>query len=86
MRVFIAIVLVFVVLFFLDFDAERLQELQILVVDLEFGIRRQGGNQRSLVWRFLALLADPDGGFEDQEDVVSTFLDAGDNLDRKSVV
>ena len=38
------------------------------------------GNQRSLVGRLLALLADADGGFEDQEDVVSAFFDAGDNF------
>ena len=67
-------------LLFIDLDAQRLQKFKVLVVDLEFRIRGQSGHQRSLVRRFFSLLAHPDGGFEDQEDIVSTFFDAGDNL------
>ena len=73
------LVLVALVFLNVNFDAERLEEFQVLVVDLEFRIGGQGRDQRSLIGRFFALLADADSRFENQEDVVSTLLDAGDN-------
>jgi hypothetical protein len=66
--------------FFFDLDAEGFEELEVLVADFEFGVGGEGGDERSLVGGFLALLADADGGFEDQEDVVTAFLDAGDDF------
>ena len=51
--------------FFLDLDTQRFEKLEVLIVDLEFGICRQSGDQRRLVGGFLALLADPDGGLKD---------------------
>ncbi len=66
--------------FFFDFDSEGFQELQILVADFELGVGGEGGDKRSLVGGFLALLADADRSFEDQENIVSTFFDAGDNF------
>ncbi len=68
------------IFFFFDFDAEGFEELEILVADFEFGIGGEGGDERSLVGGFFALLADADGGFEDQEDVVAAFFDAGDDF------
>ena len=68
-------------LFFLfDSDAEGFQELHVLIADFEFGIGRQSGNEGSLVGGFFALLADADGSFENQENVVATLLDAGDDF------
>ena len=64
----------------LDLDAQRLQELQVLIADLEFGIAGERGDQGSLVSGFLAGLADADGGFEDQENVVAAFLDFGNDI------
>src|ERR1017187_6013602 len=72
--------LVCVVLLFFNLNAQRLQEFEILVADLELRIRRQRGDERGFIGRFFALLADADGSFEDQEDVVATLLDAGDNF------
>src|SRR5580700_1670080 len=66
--------------FFFDSDAEGFQELHVLIADFEFGIGRESGNQGSLVGGFFALLADADGGFENQEYVVSAFFDAGDDF------
>jgi len=66
--------------FFLDLDAEGLQELEILVADFEFGVGGESSDEGSLVGGFLALLADADGGFEDQENVVAALFDAGDNF------
>src|SRR5580700_10267591 len=51
--------------FFLDLDTQRFEKLEILIVDLEFGICRQSGDQRRLVGGFLALLANPNGGLKD---------------------
>src|SRR5229473_2770809 len=66
--------------FFFDLDPERLQELEIRVVDFEFGVGGKRGDERGFVRRFFALLADADGGFEDQENIVAALLDAGDDL------
>jgi hypothetical protein len=66
--------------FFFDFDAEGFQEFEILVADFKFGVGRESGNQGSLVGRFFPLLADADGGFEDEENVVAAFFDAGDDF------
>jgi len=66
--------------FFLDLDAEGLQELEILVADFEFGVGGESSDEGSLVGGFLALLADADGGFEDQENVVAALFDAGDDF------
>src|ERR1700704_6072510 len=63
-----------------DLDAQRLEKLQILIADLEFGIGAEGGDQGSLVGRVFVLLADADGGFENEENVVATFLDAGNDF------
>src|ERR1700680_4831464 len=51
--------------FFLDLDTQRFEKLEILIVDLEFGICGQSGDQRRLVGGFLALLANPNGGLKD---------------------
>jgi len=66
--------------FFFDFDAERFQELEILVADFEFGVGGESGDEGSFVGGFFALLAYADGGFEDEEDVVTAFFDAGDDF------
>jgi hypothetical protein len=69
-------------LFFVELDAERLEKLEILIADLEFGIgaERACGNQGSVVGAVFSLFADADGGFEDEEDVVAAFFDSGDDL------
>src|ERR1700675_5159205 len=63
-----------------DLDAQRLEKLQILIADLEFSIRAEGGDQGSLVGGVFALLADADGGFENEENVVAAFLDPGNDF------
>ncbi len=65
-------------LFVLDFDAKLLQELEILVVDLELGVGGESGDERSFVGRLFALLADTNGGFKDQKNVVAALFDARD--------
>jgi hypothetical protein len=65
---------------FFDLDAERFQELQILIADFELGIGGQSGDEGSFVGGFFALLADADGGFENQENIVTALFDAGDNF------
>jgi hypothetical protein len=64
-------------IFFVDLDAERFQKLQILIADLEFRIGRKRSDKGCFVCGFIALLAHPDGSFKDQENIVSTFFDAG---------
>ena len=71
---------ILLLVFFADLDAERLEKLHILIADLEFGIAAEGGDQGSLVRGVLALFADADGSFENQENVVAAFLDAGNDL------
>ena len=66
--------------FLFDLNAEGLEELEILIVDLEFGIGGESGNKGSLVGSFFTLLADADGGFEDEKDVVTALFDAGDDF------
>jgi hypothetical protein len=63
-----------------NLDAQRLEKFQILIADLEFRIRTEGGDQGSLVGGALALFADADGGFENKKNIVAAFLDAGNNL------
>jgi hypothetical protein len=75
-----AVLLLGVAFFFFDLDAERFQELQILVADFEFWIRGKRGNQGSLVRGLFALLAHSDGGFKNEEDVISAVFDPGNNL------
>ena|SRR5580765_3563264 len=62
---------------FLDFDAKRFQELQVLVADLELGVSAESGDEGSLVAAGDTLFANPDGGFEDEKNIVAAFLDAG---------
>lgn len=69
-----------VVVFFVNLDAEGLEKLQILIADLELGIGAEGGDQGSLVGGVFALLADADGGFENEENVVAAFLDTGNDF------
>jgi len=66
-------------LFFVVFnlDAERFEEFQILIADFEVGIGAERGDKRGLVGSVFALFADADGGFENQENVIAAFLDAG---------
>src|SRR5208283_4774680 len=45
-----------------------------------FRVGAEGGDQRSLVSGVFALLADADGGFENQENVVAAFFDAGNDF------
>src|ERR1700732_1239744 len=63
----------------LNLDAERLEELQVLIVGLELS-----SPQRRLFAGFLATLAYPDGGFQHQEDIVAALFDSrrdiGDGL------
>jgi len=61
-----------------ELDAERFEKLQILIADFELGIgaERACGDQGGVVGRVFALLADADGCFENEEDVVAAFLDA----------
>jgi hypothetical protein len=66
--------------FFFDFDAKRFQELEIRVIDFEFGVSGESGDEGSFVGGFFALLADTDGGFEDQENIVTALFDAGDDF------
>ena len=66
--------------FFLDFDTEGFEELEILIVDFEFGIGGESGDEGSLVGGFLALLADADGGFQDQKDIVPALFNTRDDL------
>ena len=75
---------VLLLVFFVDLDAQRLEKLQILIADLEFGVGAEGGDQGSLVGGVFALLADADGGFEDEENVVAAFLDAGHDSAKRS--
>src|SRR6266853_6994913 len=63
-----------------DLDAEGLEKLQVLVADLEFCIGAESGDEGSLVGGVFALLADADGGFENEENVIATFLDAGNDF------
>src|SRR5215472_2536249 len=65
---------------FVDLDAQGLKELQVLVVDFKGGIAGQGGYQLRLVGRLFSLLAHPNGGFQYQEDVVSTLFYPGDHI------
>ena len=44
--------------FFFDLDTERFQEFEILIVDFEFRVGGEGGDQRGLVGGFFALLTD----------------------------
>src|SRR5258708_32407464 len=67
-------------LLYFDLDAERFQELQILVVDFKFRVRGKSGNERRFVGRLFSLLAHSDGGFEDQKNIVAAFFDAGDDF------
>ena len=67
-------------LFLPDLDAEGFEEFYVLIVDFEFGVGAEGGDEGSLVSPGHALFADADGGFEDEEDVVAAFLDAGDDF------
>ena len=64
----------------LDLDTQRLKEFHILIADLEIGIAGQSGYQGSLVAGFLAGLAYPDGGFQHQKDVVTSFFDPGNDI------
>jgi len=59
-------------------NAERFEKLQILIADFELGIgaERACGDQGGVVGRVFALFADADGCFENEEDVVTAFLDA----------
>src|SRR5579871_2194376 len=73
----IAEMLLLVLVVFFDFDAEGFKELQVLIVDLEFRVGGEGGDQGGLVRWLLALLADADRGFQNQENVVPAFFNAG---------
>lgn len=66
--------------FFFDLNAERFEELQVLIVDFEFRIGGKSGNQGSLVGGFLTLFTHADGGFEDQENIIAALFNARDNL------
>jgi hypothetical protein len=68
------------VAFVVDLDAERLEKFKILIADLELGIGAEGRYQGSLVGGVFALLADADGGFENEENVVAAFLDTGNDF------
>lgn len=59
----------------LNLDAQRLEELQILIADLEFS-----GHQRRLFAGLLTRLADPDRGFQHQKDIVSALFDSGNDI------
>ena len=59
--------------------AERFQELNVLIADLQFGIAGQGGDHGALV-RLLTRAADADRGFEYQEDIVTTVFDPRNNI------
>jgi len=65
------------VFFFFDLDSKGLEKLQILIANLQLGIGAERGDQRSLVGSVFALLADPYRSFENEENVVAAFLDAG---------
>src|ERR1700683_2026764 len=65
---------------FFDLDAQRFEELQVLIADFEFWIGAEGGDERGLVGGFVARLADADGGFEHQKNIVTAFFDAGDDF------
>jgi hypothetical protein len=67
-------------LFFFDLDAERLQELEILIVDFKFRVGGKSGNQRCFVGGLFSLLAYSDGGLEDEENVVAALFDARDDF------
>ena len=56
------------------------EKLQILIADLEFGIGAESGDQGSLVAGVFALFADADRGFEDEENIVAAFLNAGNDI------
>jgi len=68
-------------LFFLNLDPQRFQEFQVLIADFKLWVGTERGDEGSLVAAGDALLADPDGGFEDEENIVAAFLDsAGDDF------
>ena len=67
-------------LFFFDLDAERLQELEILIVDFKFRVGGKSGNQRRFVGGLFSLLAYSDGGLKDEENVVAALFDARDDF------
>ena len=59
----------------LDLDAQRLEEFEILIADLELR-----GHQRRLFAGLLTRLADSDGSFEHQEYVVTALFDPGNDI------
>src|SRR5580704_7333727 len=59
----------------LDLDAQRLEELEVLIANLEFS-----GHQGRLFARLLARLADSDSGFQHQENIVPAFFDSGNDI------
>ena len=64
----------------IDSDAQRLQELYILIIDFELGFGAERTYQGTFVGSLLALLAEADRGFENQENIVTTILDSGDHV------
>ena len=63
-----------------DLDAQRLQELKVLFADFEVGIAGEGSDHGSSVARLFAGAAHPNGGFEDEENVVTAIFDPGNNV------
>ena len=63
-----------------DLDAQRFQEFQVLLTDLQFRVAGESSHKRSLVRILLTRSAHADGGFKNKEDIVAAFLDPGNNL------
>src|SRR6185312_4563994 len=68
-------------LLFFHFNAQRFQELQVLVADFELKIARRGrGDERRFLRIALARLADANGGLKHKENVIAAVLDSGNNF------
>lgn len=67
-------------LFFFDFDAEGFQELEVWSLTLNSGLVERVVTREVLSALFFALLADADGGLENEKNIVAAFFDAGDDF------
>src|ERR1051326_7708026 len=61
-------------------DLQRLEEFHVLRIELELGDPGAGGDSGPAARRLLVLLVESNGGFQDQEDIVSPSLNPGDNV------
>jgi hypothetical protein len=65
---------------FVDLNAEGFEKFEVLIADFQLRIAGESSDERSFVGGFFALFADPNGGFEDEEDVIAVIFDSGDHF------